>query len=90
LQTIHRPDEDEEYDRLWKLRNIIDKLNEAYDKFYNPLEHFAMDEVTKIQGQSYLQAVHSKENVSASKFTNFVMNQGIRMTECTWVETLCH
>ena len=40
-----RPDEGEEYDRLWKLRTVFDTLNEAYAKFYNPLEHLAVDEV---------------------------------------------
>jgi len=40
-----RPDEDEEYDRLWKVRTVFDKLNEAYAKFCNPSEHLAVDEV---------------------------------------------
>jgi len=54
-----RPDEGKEYDRLWKLRAVFDKLNEAYAKFYNPSEHLAGN--CKIQGQVYLQAVYSKE-----------------------------
>ena len=41
-----RPDEGEEYDRLWKLRTVFDKLNEDYAKFYNPSEHLAVDEVS--------------------------------------------
>ena len=57
-----RPEEGEEYDRLWKLRTVFDKLNEAHAKFCNPLEHLAVDEVNcKIQRKGYLQAVHSKE-----------------------------
>jgi len=36
-----------------------------------------MDNNCKIQGQGYLQAVQSKENISASKFTNSLMNQDI-------------
>ena len=40
-----RPDQCEEYDRLWKLRAIFDILNEAYAKFYNPSEHLAVGEV---------------------------------------------
>jgi len=40
-------------------------LNKAYAKFYNPLENLAMDYNCKIQGQGYLQAVQSKENISA-------------------------
>jgi len=38
-----RPDEGEEYDRLWKLRTVFDKLNEACAKFYNSLERLAVD-----------------------------------------------
>jgi len=41
-----RHDKGEEYDWLWKLRTVFDKLNKAYAKFYNPLEHLAVDEVT--------------------------------------------
>ena len=47
-----RPDPSEEYDRLWKIRTIFDTLNQAYPKFYNPSEHFAVYEVTvKFQGR---------------------------------------
>ena len=47
-----RPDEGREHDRLWKLRTVCDKLNEAYAKFYNPLEHLAVDKViVKFQGR---------------------------------------
>jgi len=41
-----RPDKGEEYDWLWKLTTYFDKLNEAYTKFYNPSELFAVDELT--------------------------------------------
>jgi len=47
-----RHDEGEEYDRLWKLWTIFDKLNEAYAKFYNPSKHLAVVEVTvKLKGR---------------------------------------
>ena len=47
-----RPDPGEEYDRLWKIRTVFDTLNQAYPKFYNPLEHLAVDEVNvKFQGR---------------------------------------
>jgi len=77
-----RPDKGEEYDRLWKLRTVFDKLNEAYAKFYNPLEHLAVDEVSiKFMGRViFRQYIPKKRSVSASKFTSSVMNQGIRMT----------
>jgi len=39
------PDEGKEYEWLWKLRTVFDKLNEAYAKFYNPSEHLAVDKV---------------------------------------------
>ena len=77
-----RPDEDEEYDRLWKLKTVSDKLNETYTKFYNPSEHLAVDKViVKFKGRViFRQYLPKKENISASKFTNSVMNQGIHMT----------
>jgi len=40
-----RPKPGEEYDNLWKLRTVFDTLNQAYPKFYNPLEYLAVDEV---------------------------------------------
>jgi len=47
-----RPDKAEEYDRLWKLWTVFDKINEAYDKFYDPFEHLAVDEViVKFKGR---------------------------------------
>ena len=78
----HRPDEGKEYDRLWKLRTVFDKLNMAYAKFYNPSEHLAVDEViVKLKaGLSSGSIFQRNENVSASKFTNSVMNQAIHMT----------
>jgi hypothetical protein len=33
------------YDRLLKIRTIFDTLNEEYEKYYNPSEHLAVDEV---------------------------------------------
>ncbi|PNF31295.1 hypothetical protein B7P43_G12669, partial [Cryptotermes secundus] len=40
------------YDRLWKIRTIFDTLNDAYEKYYNPSEHFAIDEIiVKFKGR---------------------------------------
>jgi len=51
-ETMARDRLGEEYDRLWKLRTVFDKLNEAYTKFYNPSEHLAVDEViVKFKGR---------------------------------------
>jgi len=47
-----RPDEGKEYDQLWKLTTVFYMLNKAYAKFYNPLEHLAVDEViVKFKGR---------------------------------------
>jgi hypothetical protein len=58
LRVLHfadnsqRPHEGEEYDRLWKIRTVFEKLNGAYAKFYNPSEHVTVDEViVKFQGR---------------------------------------
>ena len=32
-------------DRLWKMRNLFDILNEKYSQYYSPSEHLAVDEV---------------------------------------------
>ena len=43
---------DENYDRLWKIRNLFDILNDKFSKFYNPSEHLAVDEViVKFKGR---------------------------------------
>jgi hypothetical protein len=36
---------DENFDRLWKLRNVFEILNTAFSEFYNPSENLAIDEV---------------------------------------------
>ena len=47
-----RPDPGEEYDRLWKIRTVFYTLNQADPKFYNSLEHLAVDELrVKFQGR---------------------------------------
>jgi len=57
-----RPDEGEEYDRVWKLSTVFDKLNEAYAKFYNSLEHLEVDEViVKFKGRvTFMQYIPKK------------------------------
>jgi len=77
-----RPDEGEEYDQLWKLRTVFDKLNEAYAKFYSPSEHLAVDKViVKFKGRVvFRQYIPKKRKRFSIKFTNYVMNQGIHMT----------
>jgi len=34
---------DENSDRLWKMRNLFQILNEKFSKFYSPSEHLAVD-----------------------------------------------
>jgi len=77
-----RCDEGEEYDQLQKLWTVFDKLNEVYAKFYNPLEHLEVDDISvnSWAGLSLGRTFLRNENVLASKFTNSVMNQGIHMT----------
>jgi len=40
-----RPDQNEEYDRLWKLRTVFDTLDDNYVKMYNPSENLTVEEV---------------------------------------------
>jgi len=37
--------DDPHYDRLWKIRNVSDTLNNKFYELYNPTEHLAVDEV---------------------------------------------
>ena len=38
-----RPDQGEEYDRLWKLWTVFYTLKKAYAEFYNPSKNLEMD-----------------------------------------------
>jgi len=37
--------DDPHYDRIWKIRNILDTLNDKFYELYNPTEHLAVGEV---------------------------------------------
>jgi hypothetical protein len=37
---------DDNFDRLWKISEVLDILNVVYSKFYNPSEHLATNEMT--------------------------------------------
>jgi len=42
----NKPDKtDKNYDQLWKLRIIFDKLNNSYAKYYSPTKHLAVDDI---------------------------------------------
>ena len=76
------PDKDENYDRLWKIRNLFDIRNDKFSKFYKPSQHLAVDEViVKFKGRViFRQYIPKKHNVSGSKFTNCVTRLDTRMT----------
>jgi hypothetical protein len=46
FENNHNPPnhDDLHYDRLWKIRNIFDTLNNKFYELYNPTEHLAIDE----------------------------------------------
>jgi hypothetical protein len=43
--NTQRPEQDDEYDQLWKLQMVFDTLILDYAKFCNPSEKLAVDEV---------------------------------------------
>jgi predicted nucleotidyltransferase len=51
---------DENYNRLWKMRTIFEKLNDAYAKYYSPTEHLAIEAIVLFKG-SHFQTIYSKE-----------------------------
>jgi hypothetical protein len=59
---IDRPNQDEEYDRPWKIKTVFDTLNQAYANFYNLSERLAMDKVTvKFKGRVIFRQYISKK-----------------------------
>ena len=64
----HRPDKGEEYEQLWKLRTVFDKLHDAYAKFYKSYDHLAEDYVIVkcMRKGIFRQYIPKKENISAS------------------------
>ena len=72
---------DENYDLLWKIRNLFDILNDKFSKIYNPSEHLAVDEViVKFKGRVIFRPTYPRNtNVSGSKFTNCVTRLDTRM-----------
>jgi hypothetical protein len=53
---------DNNYDRLWKLRTLCDQLNDAYAEFCSPFEHLAVDEIIVLfKGRVISKTIYSKE-----------------------------
>ncbi|PNF30070.1 hypothetical protein B7P43_G04241 [Cryptotermes secundus] len=63
------------YDRLWKIRTIFDTLNEAYEKYYNPPEHLAIDKIiVKFKGRvvfrQYIPKKHKRFRIKIFKIVD--------------------
>ncbi|PNF43126.1 hypothetical protein B7P43_G18025 [Cryptotermes secundus] len=63
---------DDSYDRLWKIRTIFDTLNDAFEKYYNPSEHLAVDEIiVKFKGRvifkQYIPKKHKRFGIKIFK-----------------------
>ena len=63
---------DENADRLWKVRNLFDILNQKFSKFYSPSEHLAIDEViVKYKGRvifrQYIPKKHKRFGIKIYK-----------------------
>jgi aminopeptidase-like protein len=57
----NEPDrKDENFDRLWKIRDLFEILNATFSKFYSPSENLAIDEVI-VQREGDFQIVHTKK-----------------------------
>jgi hypothetical protein len=70
---------DENYDRLWKTREISDMLNVADWKFYNPSEHLTLDEVNvlfkgKVAFKQYIPKKNKRFRNKISKFCDMTGN----------------
>ena len=63
---------DENSDRLWKIRNLFDILNNKFSILYNPSEHLAADEViVKFKGRiifrQYIPKKHKRFRIKIYK-----------------------
>ena len=58
---------DENFDRLWNIRDLFEILNDTFSKFYNPSENLAIDEViVPFKGSViFKQYIPKNANVSA-------------------------
>jgi hypothetical protein len=50
---------DENYDRLWKMRNVFHNVIDVYTEYYSPTEHLAVNLALKSLG--HFQTVYTKE-----------------------------
>ena len=73
---------DENFDRLWKIRDLFEILNDTFSKLYNPSENLAIDEViVSFKGRViFKQYIPNNPRDLASKFSNFVTRLDTRMT----------
>jgi hypothetical protein len=62
IRDGQRPNQGKEYDRPWKIKTVFETFNQAYAKFYNPLEHLAVDKViVKFKGRFIFRQYISKK-----------------------------
>ena len=64
--------DDPNYDRLWKIRNIFDTLNNKFGELYNPTEHLAVDEAIvlykrRVVFQQYIPKKHKRFGIKIYK-----------------------
>jgi hypothetical protein len=83
----NEPDKiDENYDRMWKMRTIFDKLTDAYAKYYSPTEHLSVHEINVL---SFSNSIHQRNtNSLGQKSTSHVAIRDIHETcQCIKAET---
>jgi hypothetical protein len=51
---------DNNYDRLWEIREVYDILNAVCSKFYNPSEHLAPDQVIILKGRLHSSGISQR------------------------------
>ena len=60
---------DENFDRLWKIRDLFQILNSTFPKFYNPSENLAVDEViVSFKGRVIFKQYIPKKQMSFEKY----------------------
>jgi len=64
--------DDPHYDRLWKIRNIFDTLNNKFYELYNRTQHLAVDEVIvlfkgRVIFRQYIPKKHKRSGIKIYK-----------------------
>jgi hypothetical protein len=75
---MNQPDQnDNNYDRCWKMRTLFFSAHDTYAKFYSPSEYLALDEITVLFKRTsifkqYIPKKHKNFGIKIYKLCNMI------------------